>query len=390
MQFRNQNCTTESLREALSGEFTFGDMVEPWKYGRFDFCPRDKSGLADIDFILGLNFVDCGRAHFGFFGMVVIPTGNRPKAKYIFEPLVGNGRFWEAGGGLTAHISLNDMCSPYNIGFWIEGNVTHFFDTHQVRSFDFTNNGLLSRYMLLKEFETDGSYHQVMINAINFATRQCEVSIRFQADVSAKLFAVVNNWEFDAGYNFYFKDKECIRIKTDCPCAIDSRIFGIKGLEGVCCTQYLINDQNSIVGGSNDMELNSNTQTDATMFNPVLPDTVSPETFECTGGNCVCLAWESKFIPNGAAVSIPSLTAENGYFGVTPEMPHFITCKDLDPNSAAQCRMLTHKVFAHVSYLFANSCYSPYVGIGGEVEFDGSHDNALSQWGAWLKCGLMF
>jgi hypothetical protein len=289
------------------------------------------------------------------------------------------------------------MCSPYNLGFWIEGNVTHFFDTHQVRSFDFKNNGLLSRYMLLKEYDTAGDYNQIMINAINFTTRNCEVSIRLKADVSAKLFAVVNNWEFDAGYNFYFKDKECVRIKTDCPCAIDSRRFGIKGLQGVCCLQYQVKD-NQVVGPDLDEPLDLNaTQDDAMMFgNVVFPKSDPEVAMECINvpqpdTKCICLTWNSPIITQGETEPLDQLISNGFSVAQSNAVPAtIISCADLDPNSAAQCRMLTHKVFAHVGYLFANSCYSPYVGIGAEVEFDGSHDNALSQWGAWLKCGLMF
>ena len=47
VKYKNGFCDTQSIRTALSGRFTFGDMVEPWKFGRFDFCPRSKTGLAE-------------------------------------------------------------------------------------------------------------------------------------------------------------------------------------------------------------------------------------------------------------------------------------------------------------------------------------------------------
>ena len=62
----------------------------------------------------------------------------------------------------------------FNISFWMEGNATHMFKTHQKRSFDFTVNGLLSRYILLKEYDVNNNYIGRMINAINFATRNAK------------------------------------------------------------------------------------------------------------------------------------------------------------------------------------------------------------------------
>ncbi len=392
-QFRNNNCTTQSLREALDGNFTFGDMVEPWKFGRFSFCPRSKSGLADIDCIVGLNMAEGGYGHFGLFGIAVFPTGSRVTGRWIFEPIVGNGRHWEAGIGLSTHLSLCDYMSPNNIGFYIEGYASYMFKAHQIRSFDFKNNGLLSRYMLLKEYDTSGNYMQRMISAINFATRKCEVKIGLQADVSAKVFAVSNCWEFEAGYNFYFRDREKICIKTDCPCAIDSRRFGIKGLQGVCCIQYNVNADNLVVGPSQGTVPLNATQNDATMFSDTFPPSAPAVAGDCEApatGDCICLTWNSPTLAAGESINLNGLI-NAGYTVADNTTPAtIISCADLDPCSAAQGRMMTHKIFFNIGYSFRNSCYEPFFAVGGEIEFDGYKHNALPQWGAWLKTGLMF
>lgn len=383
----NPNCTTSSLREALSGNFTFGEMQEPWKYGRFDFCPRSKTGLADIDVILGFDLLHNDYGHFAFFAQTVVPTGNRPKAKYIFEPLVGNGRHWQLGGGFSGHLSIfgktNASCP--HLAFYVEGNVTHVFSADQKRSFDFLptspivrlikqpvdeNDKLLTRYILLKEFDVNDNFANHLINAINFATRNCEVSIGLQADVSAKLCFFDRGWSFDLGYNFYFQDRERVCIKTECPCGIDQRRFGIKGLEGVCCLSYDCSGNEPTTGTA----LNT-TQNSATMFDADLP-TSAPLPAEPP----FCLSWNTNPHPTSSEELIQAdLTAE----------PYIISCRDLNPASAAQGRMMTHKVFGHISYTF-NSCYEPHVGIGAEGEFDGNCDNALEQWGIWLKGGFVF
>ncbi len=417
----DQNCATDSLRVALSGNFTFGDMTEAWRYGRFSFCARDKTGLADIDAIFGYNFWHNDFSHFGFFALTVVPTGNRPKAKYIFEPLVGNGKHWEFGGGLTTHLSTANPC--FNIGFYIEGNVTWVFNTHQIRSFDFTNNGPLSRYMLLKEYDPDCSingtpagefqgtyvYNGNLMNAINFATRNCEVHVGLKSDVSAKICISAGGWDIDAGYNFFYRNKETVCIKTECPCFVDQRFLGFKGTEPVCCSSYPIALVPPAGGGESVSTIFPNgttfpvgseapedcpplgttsivtnepsdaTQPDATIFAP------GTSTSGPVGGCAVCL---NSGTVDSAGTPTADLTPANGFF--VDSQPTLITCKDLDPRSAEQGTMMTHKVFGLLSYTWYQSCYEPFVGIGAEGEFDAHCDNALQQWGIWLKGGLAF
>lgn len=394
------NCTTHSIREALSGDFTFGDMTERWKYGRFDFCSRNKTALADVDIILGYNFLETDFAHFGLYVQTVAPTGNRPKAKYIFEPIAGNGKHWELGVGVTGHLLLYDdfFIDGYTAGFYFEGNVTNIFKTHQKRSFDFKRNGLLSRYTLLKEFDVDNNYIGRMINAINFATRNAEVHVGYKIDMSAKLAFTAGRWMADLGYNLYARAAETVCIKTDCPCDIDQRRFGIKGTTGVCCFTYPIVDiagvpsvTSTISGNGKD----STTQPQATMFTVEPSNSVSvPAT-----ASSLCLGYNSNLVTSTTGTPVAMLTPANGFIvsnatlssGAPIVNPVIISYADLDPNSAAQCSMFTHKVFGHIGYSWDDYCYEPHVGIGGEVEIDGRRiHNALNQFGVWLKAGITF
>ena len=401
---KNGNCTTQSLRDALSGNFTFGDMTEPWNFGKFSFCPRSKTGLADIDVLLGFNLVQNDYEHAGFFGVLVIPTGNRPKGRYIFEPIVGDGRHWKLGGGLSCHYSLypttEDSC--FNVGIYVEGRLVNMFKTDQIRSFDFKREKgeethVLSRYILLKEYDTDCSYNGTMINAINFATRNCVVSIGPMADISAKAFISSYGWEFDIGYNFYYRHREKVCIKTECPCPIDSRIFAIKGLEGVCCTPYMITDDDTVIAPTTFPSASINTKdNNATMFNPQLPTSppvINPPV-EGTDFETVCLSWNSMQLEQNTPFD--DLDSPP-YFGIDTTIEptaircaNFISCANLDPRSAAQGEMRTHKVFGHISYTFEQSCYSPNIGIGAEGEFDACNKNALQHWGIWVKGGVTF
>ena len=380
----NENCTTGSLREALSGKFVFGDMQTPWRFGRFDFCPRSKTALADIEGIVGYNFLVGRNYHLSGFGVVVIPTGNRPKARYIFEPIVGDAKHWQLGAGVTAHYSFYTDEDPgcRNAGFYVDAYVSHYFESNQQRSFDFTANGLMSRYILLKEFDIFNEYTGHTINAINFATRNCKVSIPLKADISVKGYIAGGGWELDLGYNVYYRAKEELCISTKCPCPLDQRRFGIKGLEGVCCIEYDVMGGNVVVPPLTTAPLLSTTQADATMFTAVLP-TSAPVSSDAS---TICLSWNSALITE----TTPLTELDPFVLANTTAKPDIVNCCDLNPLSAQQGTAISHKLFGHIQYTFSQSYYRPFIGIGGELEGAGHRQNTLSQWGAWIKGGLSF
>jgi len=370
-----------SLRVALSGDFLFGDMRTPWQFGRFDFCAQERTKLADLDVMFGLNIWDSPYYNFAVYFKGVLPTGSRVLSRTVFEPIVGNGHHWEAGVGFEGHINLvGDPCSTYQtIGLYAEGNITHLFNTPQVRSFDFLRNGLLSRYLLLKEFASDNiTYTGNEINAINFATRNAIVGIRVKGDLTVKLAYRNDSWTIDLGYNIFGQSKEELCIKTDCPCDIDRRRFGIKGSAGVCAREYTV--LNGAIGGLViTVPLNA-TESTATMFTPGPIDNPVPVA-PIMAGDVVVTAYSPQAPGTPISSTIPA-------FASAP--PVLVHCHDLDPNSATQRSILTHKVFTHIGYIWFDSCWEPFVGVGGEYEFKDLNHNGLDQWGVWLKAGINF
>ncbi len=393
--------TASSLRQALSGNFLFGDMQTPWEYGKFNFCPNAKTGVADIDVIFGYNLLQSDYGHFALFGQLVVPTGNRPNGEYFFEPIVGNGKHWELGGGLSTHFSLrNDREHGCNMGLYLEGNATYMFKSNQVRSFDFKDNELLSRYMLLKEYDINNFYTGNMINAINFTTRNVDVHVGYKVDISAKLYIQSSGWIFDAGYNIYAKAKETIVLNTNCPCTLDERRFAIKGTSG----NYYNNNTVNLISGTIDptgtQTASNSYQPDATIFvvnNPEAQTISQANIIPCdsTGDtDCAPIGYLTAYLQPDYPATLTKLNINEANFVLDPQpkQPYrYVSCTDLDLNSGAQCRMLTNKFFTHLNYTWYDRCYNPYLGAGGEVEFDASPCNSgLSQWGVWLKGGVVF
>lgn len=371
--------------EALKGQFTFGEMQEPWRFGRFREGTRTKTGVADIDLIAGYDWWQCDTSHVGVYGQLVVPTGNKPSACFIFEPLIGNGKHWELGIGISAHLVLWERDTDQNLAVYLEGNVAHLFKNTQMRSFDFCNNGPLSRYMLLKELaQVNDSFEYTgrLINAINVATRPVEVSIAAKADFSAKFSYRSPCFIADIGYNFYGQTKEHLTFKK---CS-DTRVFGIKGTEGVCALEYeTVGSHPPLSFGPlvqkiplNATQSNATIRRSASTDNPVAVP-ASPDDITVTA-----------FSRQEGVIEGPDVLRA---FESVP--PVLITQDSLHKRSGAMQAQATHKIFGYLGYNFFSLdwCYNPYLGLGGEVEFDArtcEEFSALNQWSVWVKGGFEF
>jgi len=361
----NTTPAAKSIREALSGNFTFGDMAQPMHFGAFSCGKQKKVGVAEIDFIAGYNFIADECSHLGIYLITAIPTGNFPQNEIIFEPLVGNGRLWEVGPGFSGHLDVIRH-DDHVLTFEVNGYLTKQFQKTQIRSFDLYGYGPLSRYILLKEFTSDGVYTGNLIQGIDFCTRSVRVGDSVKGDLVAKLSYYCDRFGVDVGYNLYGRSGEHLRLQDDqFPSDINNKLFGIKGTEG---THYrLINSQTSAVIATNKLnsvQHNATIQTAGTVTNA--------EPIQTDAGT-IARTWNNQ----GAFQSVP---------------PRFITLDTLDLSSGRIPRQLTHSFFAHVSYTAGDSLWEPQIGLGGKVEVDG-YDyvfSSLNQWSIWVKISAAF
>ncbi len=372
--------------QALSGDFTFGDMQDQWKYGRFRCGTQTKTGLADIDLIVGYMPCQSDNYHFGFYGQLVVPTGNKFTARTVFEPLIGNTRHWELGIGLTGHLVIWERDADQSLAVYAEGNMTHLFKNRQMRSFDFCHNGLLSRYMLLKELIPVGdgfAYGGRLINGINFATRPVHVSVALKGDVSAKLCYRSPCFIVDLGYNFYGIMEEHVKF-LPCP---EEKMYGIKGNEGVCALEYETQgSQPPLTFGPlvHKISLNA-TEHNATIRRPAATDNPQNLTLESSTDIAVTALSRQTGIIEGPDV----------IQAYSSNPPILVTTKSLHKESGVMPSQATHKVFGYLGYNLYSCdwCYNPYIGVGGELELDAlacTERSALNQWSIWVKGGFEF
>lgn len=332
-----------SFCQALKGDKTYGDMTNPLAAGRV--CgAQSKGGLSDLLMILGYDIVSRPGGYAGFNLRLAAPTGNRPTACYLFEPVIGNGKHWEFGAGFAGRVLMWEKDGEQELSLYADLNLTHLFKTRQTRSFDFCNNGFGSRYILLKTFDTDGNYTGELTPAINVTTLSCDVSVAVQFEFLAMFGYAYNGFSADLGYNGWIRSREKISLRD---CCIPERTYGFKGIQNVA---------------TNLDQLSNITQSTATFHGNDFNDQ--------------------------AEVS-------------DPNSPQFIQTSDLDLSSAASPMVLTHKLFASIGYGWQESKSDwliPYISLGSSIEFEGINTsntekpnrNTLSQWALWLKGGVSF
>ncbi len=418
---------------------------------RFAGHPLTKTRLAEFTAALGWNFIACEDYHFGLQIRAAAPTGNRPLAKYIFEPIVGNGHHWELGGGLSTHFGIyksEDECRQ--LGMYIDANVTHLFKSCQWRTFDLCGKPL-SRYMLATQFTSDvqnlqatttggtfttpvAQFAKVFAPVANFSTIPLEVSYPVQTDVVFKLAFTNKCFQWDVGYDFWYRS--CTRFSKPGNCA-DTFVANTWALKGDAFVFGFPGDPAAPAPFINQPGIPlSATEMDATIFNGTnnFPTGFGP------------LAWnQNPGIDNvAAATNNPSAGAPQlalnthqastaNFQAVTTSLePKLLQDYALD-FEAARSRSISHKIFTHFGYIWEQcECWKPYLGIGGEVEFaqriqdsvfdckqsnpcnltktaaknssicnqnntnhNGKTGNSciaatLSQWGIWLKAGLSY
>lgn len=342
-----------TIKTALSGNNTFGDMISTWNFSKFNFCSQSITRVADLTLMLGKNFLQSPWYHCGLYFNLVCPVGNRPDPEFFFSPIVGNGKFWELGVGLTAHIDFYERCAD-TVSFYCEATLNHLLKNYQKRSFDFKGHGRLSRFMLLKELTPELAYDGEIINAINFATRNARVNAAIKFDGTG-LFSYDHNgclvWA--VGYNLFAKthEKVCIECCSG-PCDIVGKTFGIKGTEGVYYYDMVTTQS-----------LNS-TQSGATIF---------------------------KGAPVDNPIAISGGTTWTGAQAYSSNPPITVECSQLDPRSGGMPAQVTQTLFSHLTFIWKDACTKPYLTIGLEGEFaTSSRCCSLSQWGFWINGGLTF
>lgn len=392
-----------AFANGVSVQNTDNVAFEELKFAKMSNERLIRSRMAEIRTGIGWNFFAEKDYHAGFNGQLAAPTGLRPDADFLFEPLVGNGHFWELGVGGSAHYTFwRNEDETSHCSFYTDINITHLFRTRQARSFDLTRAGTLSRYMLAMEMTSpavnlqgangdipSAQFNNTFVPLANITTLDVEVSITVQADIVLMFNATKNNWSFDFGYNYWGRSADNITLRQNE--SFDEKTFALKGDAHVFgfspdSTGFLAlsatQDKATIHAGKNFTAPNP-----ATNPNIDFPQAAINQPLIGPGVNLLYAQ---------------NLPLDPASFINTSVPPIFITRNDLNFDGA-ETGGSSSKLFTHISYTWNDKTeWQPYLGMGCEAEW-GHHTKrsckpcdehvpqcSTSQWGVWVKTGVTF
>jgi len=351
-------------------------------HAKMDCCYQKKAGVADLQVAVGWNLWRHEDIRAGFNIRAAAPTGNRPRAEYLFEPIVGNGRHWELGIGFSGDWTFwRSEDEERSCAFFCDANVTHLFKTMQCRTFDLKCKPM-SRYMLAAKFDlpvrnlqsaTDArlldsiipskQFKAMYTPVANITTMTVDVSSSAQADLALMFQYVHNNWSLDLGYNLWGRSCEKIEPLCDCCCPFEDNTWGLKG----DAFMYGFYDyQGEFVA----VPLSA-TQSQATICKGTNTGHVDETPwYQNPGVDNRKLSWNSAGNPLLAFI----LAGLDGQVYTSRE-PVLINFCDLDIDGA-RTKGLSHKVFFHFDYTWKDrENWIPFLGFGGEVEFAHQKDS---------------
>ncbi len=383
-------------------------------FAKMDPCSRSITKVSEIQAALGLNPWQADWYHVGFNLRFAIPTGNRPQAEFLFEPIVGNGHHWELGVGLSTHICVwQHEETAEELSLFFDANFMHLFKAKQKRSFDLKEKSN-SRYMLAQKLgrpvvdnltgqvngtliPTNTQFQNEVTPLANLTTFDVDASVTIQADL-AFLFSYTNETlTFSFGYGVRKQSCEDITIRN-----IKQFEENTWALKGDAHTIGFIGQAGTLpIGTAVALAATENKATINAGKNFPKRGTNQEEQIQAAQRNPNVDNKASAFAGNNQRLvaSLDDTSQENQIN--TSIQPQFITSCAIDVNST-RTRGTAQKIFSHINRSWKGPRFTPYVGFGAEVDF-GRHPGptpevfedecincALSYWGVWLKGGFSF
>lgn len=403
------------INQTLTPGGDFSVVFEPLQYAKLSSSRRSTSRLADIRFQVGWMYAYDTYLESSVYAHVSMPTGNRPEAKFFFEPMAGNGHHWELGGGVYGRYRLYENCDEiYALDMQWDGYVTTLFGTRQRRTFDL-ERGPGSRYMLAERISTpvednlragsaavnipvNAQFQQDFVPVANISTVLVDVNSKIAAEWTLLLVGTMNCVTATVGYNGYWRGCDSItqragisRIELNGYWALkgDASVFGYVAagdptLAADTPVALSATDNTATIHAGSNNPIGSNDfaagQRNPSIDNPLFA-------FAGTGPTALLYA------PGVANIAANQIN--------TSAQPILLKATDLAIRRG-ETSFLSNKLFGHLQYSF-NYCngWQPYIGIGAEVEKGSStqvcalkctccNRVSTSQWGIWFKGGMSF
>lgn len=298
-----------------------------------------KTTVADVELKIGYDAL-CTECCFvnGYVGALV-PTGNRPKAVYIFEPIVGHNRHAGFIFGSEMFYDIMSDCDR-NLTWQTSFDSRYLFSRTETRSFDLRYRPW-SRYLLVYATAADAAAG-VVSPGINVFTQDMKVTPRFSTTLNTALcYTSICGFQAEIGYNFWARQAEKIRLKNSFPTGVSVAALSSGSIAQAGLTNLLSN-----IGNNN----------------------------ACTGVGCA----------STAQVTTPTLGLPAAGGVITTIRP-----QDLDLASAANPAVLSNIIYGTIGYDWDWCSLPMFVGVGGSYEFS-SINTSINRWNVWGKFGVSY
>lgn len=294
------------------------------KYGKIDNKTHRLAGVADVAVKLGYTKKHKTSLTWSPYIGFVIPTGYKPTAEYLFEPLVGNCQHFAVNAGFDFVWKLTGSLS-----FLSAIDYQYLFESNQKRSMDLKDNGPWSRYMAA----TLNLPRNRPERLINYLTKDVEVTPRSHFNGLAALRFNHAKFNFEIGADLEWRDSEKIRLYQ-----------GMEDMVGIAFYSY--DNTSGLIQAGPLNDIYGRTYHEAKINEPMIIDLA---------------------------------TADPAFVAITPD--------DLDLNSARHPSFVSAKVFASAGFDGHINNIPFLFSIGGSYTF-GDSNKSLDSWGVWGQINL--
>ncbi len=169
------------------------------------------NGVADLDVTLGYEMVNSEDTHVDLYAKSVIPTGNKSKAEFLWEPLVGNNDHFGLGVGVDGDITL--WRDPRGrLMMHGDVNYAYFFENTEKRMAGITRRTegavKFNQYALVGKIGD-----QKLAPAANVLAQDYRVRPGSQVEATTGLSFHSDHVYVNVGYNMNWKEEESVYRK---------------------------------------------------------------------------------------------------------------------------------------------------------------------------------
>ena len=292
---------------------------------------------------LGYKIFDQKRVKLDINVALTVPTGNKSRGTYFWEPIVGNGRHWALGAGFNSDFVLwkNDDYSK-QFSLMVCANYRYLLENREIRTLELKDKNW-GRFIRMRQQDPNdpNSVLGNTIPGINVMTRKVKVESGSQLDLLANLHFKYKKWNFELGYNLWARESEDVKLNES---------WNAPGVYGLA---------------SSNMAYKAGVPVEATT-----PEFASASPFN------------RLIYPQTAAKGVSSATTIKTFADGNGE---FIEEKHVDISGHPSA--LSHKILGGISYDFNLKDKPWFVGLAASYEF--APDNTeLEQWAVWAKIGV--